>query len=373
MVTRRTLPLFSTFKVRAFALFAVLGLTASASAQEAPTSQTSANDPSLSFTAQLLNLLPPDYLNRFGSLQAYADTTNGYGVRYFPLPFKIDARLTYISHPLYQEYGVSARYTDTTFAAGKYENTDGGATDGVTHLEVSHNPYTGVQYGVIYQDKGRSSRLTAGYALTDGPLRYFGELGYAFQGKADAPYLHLEIAGGNSKTTGPLTFGVYTTLRSYIFPGVSQESVDLSASATFRPTDYSSYTLSEFERFVVGDSPIPDLAVGRYTRTNFDVVFTPKLSAGALSLRTIEYHWQHSFLATETEVNTVATTFRTDLAPAFVVDLTPHYDFVANETGVRADLYYRTTALPVLLGPSFDYFWSQKANRLTVSLRVGAK
>lgn len=372
MVTRRTLPVFLTFKLRAFMVSVVLGLTASASAQEAPTSQTSANDPSLSFSAQLLNLFPPDYLSRFGGLQAYADTTNGYGVRYFPLPLKADARLTYISHPLYAEYGVSVRYADTTFAAGKYDNGNT-ATNGVTHLEITHNPYTGFQYGAIYQDQGLSTRLTAGYAFTDGPLRYYGELGYAFQGMTDSPYLHLEIAGGKSETTGPLTFGVYTTIRSYIFPKVSQESVDLSASATLRPTDYSSFTISDFERFVAGDSPIPDLAVARYTRTNFDVVFTPKLSAGPLSLRTVEYHLQHSFLATETEVNTVSTTVRTDVAPAFVFDLTPHYDFVAKETGIRTDLYYRTDALPVLLGPSFDYIFSATANRLIVSLRVGSK
>ena len=373
MVTRYILPAFPTFRLRALIVSAVLGLSASASAQQAPTSQTSANDPSLSFSAQLMNLLPPDYLNRFGSLQVYADSTNGYGVRYFPLPFKLDARLTYISHPLYQEYGVSTRYADTTFAADKYENGDGGATDGVTHLEATHNPYTGFQYGAIYQDKGRSSRLTAGYAITDGPLRYSGELGYAFQGKTDSPYLHLEVSGGSSKTTGPLTFGVYTTVRSYIFPQVSQESVDLSASATIRPTDYSSVTFSDFERFVVGNSPIPDLAVSRYTRSNFDVVLRPKLSAGAFSVRSVEYHLQHSFLGTEGDVNGASATFRTDVAPAFVIDLTPHYDFVAKETGVRADLYYRNPALPVLLGPSFDYFWSEKANRLTISLRVGAK
>jgi hypothetical protein len=373
MATRRTLPLDSLLKLRTLTFSVVLGLAASASAQEVPTSQTSANPPSLSFTAQLLNLFPADYAGRFGSIQAFADTTNGYGVRYFPLPLKVDARLTYISHPLYQEYGVSARYADTTFAAGKYENLDGGATDGVTHVEVIHNPYTGFQYGVIYQDKGRSSRITAGYALTDGPLRYFGELGYAFQGKTDSPFLHLEIGGGRSVTDGPLTFGVYTTIRSYIFPRTSQESLDLSGSVTYRPTDYSSVSVSDFERFAVGDSPIPDFALARYTRTNLDVVFTPKLNAGPLSLRTVEYHLQHSFLATETEVNTVAATVRTDVASAFVIDLTPHYDFLANETGIRADLYYRSQDLPVLLGPSFDYIFSPTANRLLVTLKVGAK
>ena len=342
-------------------------------AQAASTSQTSANDPDLTFSARLLNLFPADYAGRFGNLQAFADPANGYGVRYFPLPFKADARLTYISHPLYQEFGVSVRYADTTFAAGRYQNDDAGATSGVAHLEVTHNPWVGLQYGAIYQDHGRSSRFTAGYALTDGPLRYYGELGYAFQGTAASPYAHLEIAGGRSVTDGPLTFGVYTTLRSYLFPSVSQFSVDLSASATYRPTSYSSLTVSDFERFVVGDSVIPDLAVGRYTRTNVDLVLTPNVSAGMFSLRSAEYHLQHSFLATETEVDTVATTVRANVAPMVVVDLTPHYDFVAKETGFRTDLFYRADFLSVLVGPSFDLIWSPTGHRWVISLKAGVK
>ena len=131
----------------------------------------------------------------------------------------------------------------------------------------------------------------------------------------------------------------------------------------------SSVSVSEFERFVVVDSPIPDLAVGRYTRTNLDVLFTPKLSAGAFTVRSVEYHLQHSFLGTDSEVSVASATIRTDVAQAFVVDLTPHHDFLARETGVRTDLYFRSSALPVLVGPSFDYIFSATANRMPV---VGA-
>jgi len=360
-------------RTRALLLAPVLAVFGNALAQTAPTSQDSANDPNTSFSARLLNLLPAGYGERFGSLQAYADAINGYGVRYFPLPFKADARLTYISHPLYKEYGVSVRYDDTTYAAGRYQNDAAGVTQGIAHLEITHNPYTGLQYGALYQDSGASSRFTAGYAVTAGPLRYYSELGYAFQGKTDTPYAHFEVSGGKSVTDGPFTYGVAATVRSYLFPETSQESVDLSASVTVRPTDYLNFTVSQFERFFVGESPIPDLAVGRYTRTNIDVVLLPKVKVGPFSLRSTEYHRQTSLLRTETEVNTIASTFRTELASAFVVDLTPHYDFVASESGVRGDLFFRTDALPVLVGPSFDYIWSPTSSRWVISLRAGVK
>jgi hypothetical protein len=337
------------------------------------TSQTSPNDPALTFTARLLNLFPADYASRFGSVQAFADSSTGYGVRFFPLPFKADARLTYISHPKYQEYGLSVRYADTTFAAGRYQNDAADATLGVAHLEVTHNPYTGWQYGGIYQDTGRSSRLNLGYAVTDGPVRLYSELGYAWQGTADAPYLHSELSGGKSVTEGPYTFGAYATGRSYVFPQAAQFSIDVSASATIRPTSYSSFTVSQFERFAVGESPIPDLAVGRYTQTNLDAVLNPNAKAGPFSLRNVEYHFQRSFLAPTVAVSAVSTTLRAEIAPFLVLDVTPHHDFVASSTGFRADVFYRSPDVPVLIGPSFDYILSPSGNRWVISLKAGVK
>ena len=343
-------------------------------AQAAPPPATSpANDPELSFTAQLLNLFPSDYTSRFGNVQAFADSVNGYGVRYFPLPFKVDARLTYISHPLYQEYALSARYADTTFAVGRFENGDKDAKLGVAHVEVSHNPYTGLQYGAIYQDQGRSSRLNLGYAVAVGPSRFYGEAGYAFQGTVDAPYLHVEASTGKSRTDGPFTVGAYGTFRSYIFPQAAQLSTDFSASVTYRPTDYSSVTISDFERFVVGSSTIPDLAVARYTKSNLDIVLNPNVKAGPFSLRNLEYHYQYSFLGTESTANAVGFTVRADVASAFVIDLTPHHDFVAGETGVRADLFYRGADLPILVGPSFDYILTPTGSRYVITLKAGVK
>ena len=337
-----------------------------------PTAPTSPTDPNQSFTARLLNLFPSDYASRFGSLQAFADTTSGYGVRGFPLPFKIDARLTYIAHPKYQEYGVSARYLDTTYAAGSYQNDAAGATQGLLHLEATHNPYVGWQYGGVYQEAGLS-KLSAGYAVVDGPLRLYTEAGYAFQDTTNSPFLHAEVSGGKSVTDGPFTVGAYATGRSYVFPQAAQFSVDLSASVTIRPTDYSSFTLSQFERFAIGESAIPALAVGRYTQTNLDAVLTPNARAGIFSLRRVEYHYQRSFLAATDAVNGVSLTVRTDVAPAVVFDVTPHHDFVAGETGLRGDLYYRTDLLPVLVGPSVDYIWSPTGNRWNFSLKAGVK
>ncbi len=338
----------------------------------AQTAPTSPSDPNQSFSARLLNLFPSDYAGRFGSLQAFADTTTGYGVRGFPLPFKIDARLTYIAHPKYQEYGVSARYLDTTYAAGSYQNDAAGATRGLTHLEANHNPYVGWQYGGVYQEGGLS-KLSGGYAAVDGPVRLYTEAGYAFQDTTNSPFLHTEVSGGRSVTDGPYTVGAYATGRSYVFPQAAQFSVDLSASVTLRPTDYSSFTLSQFERFAIGESAIPALAVGRYTQTNLDAVLTPNARAGIFSMRSVEYHYQRSFLAATDAVNGVSLTVRTDVAPAVVFDLTPHHDFVAGETGLRADLYYRSDLLPVLIGPSVDYIWSPKSNRWSISLKAGVK
>jgi len=386
------------------------GLASAQTQPPQPPPSTSPNDPNVSFTAQLLNLFSAEYLGRFGGVEGFADSSNGYGVRYFPLPFKADTRLTYVSHPKYQEYALSVRYDDTTFAAGRYYNDTAGATEGVGHLEINHNPYTGLQYQALLQDHNRVSQLSAGWAAAQGPFRVYAEAGYAWQGTGnydnvkgpdgyqESPFVHTEVSGGKSVTDGPATYGVYGTARGYFFPKSVQLSTDLSASVTVRPTDYSSVTVSEFERFAVGESQIGAYNFGRYSRSNVDVVATPKLSAGALSLRSAEYHFRYSFLGNETTLNNVAFTARADVAPAFVLDLTPHYDnersvnglTVTSEGGVRADLFYRNDALPVLIGPRIDYVFGNTTtastaadgttaytvtptNRWIISVKIGAK
>jgi len=176
--------------------------------------------PNVSFTAQLLNLFSAEYLGRFGGVEGFADSSNGYGLRGFPLPFKADTRLTYVSHPAYQEYAVGVRYDDTTFAAGRYYNDTGGATEGVGHLEITHNPSTGLQYQALLQDHNRVSQLSAGWAATQGPFRMYAEGGYAVQGTGnydnvkgpdgyqESLFVHADVSAGRSITDGSATYGI---------------------------------------------------------------------------------------------------------------------------------------------------------------------
>jgi len=325
------------------------------------------------FSLNLENIFTPRYLRRFSSVQGVADPLHGYGVRAFPLPFTEDVRAAFVNHQTYLEYGVSVRLNDTSFVAGKFENTDTGATDGVTHLEVRHDPAAGVQYGVLYQDKGRSSRVTLGYAQQSQGARILDEVGYAVQGKASAFYVRLQANGNQRKVNGPLTASASEVARAYVFATGAQFSTDLYGSLSYRPTSGTTITLSEFERFAFGVSPIPDLAYGRYSQTNLDVVLLPDSAGKTLALRAIEYHGARSFLQTGTLLNTLSATVRLDAAPALVVDVTPHYDFVLNEPGVRTDLYYRSAALPTLIGPSFDSVWGKTGQRWIISLRAATK
>lgn len=325
------------------------------------------------FLIRLMNLFPPGYADRFGGVQVLADPGSGYGVRGFPLPFRVDARATFVDHPAYLEYSMGVRYHDTSFVAGRFENPDAGATLGVGHLEVTHNPGSGWQYGLLAQDQGRSSRATVGYVLVDGPVRLLSELGYGVQGAVRTPYVHLETSGGGSLSSGPWSVGVGSAVRGYVYPQQGQFSVDLSGSLTLRPDPHSTVTLSHFERWVLGDSALPDLAVGRYNQTNLDVVLSPDMRLGLLSLRNVQYHYQRSWLNAAASVNGLAATVRADPAGPLLVDLTPHYDWVAHEAGVRADLYYRAPWLSVLVGPSVDYLWGAGGGHWNVGLRVGVK
>ena len=153
----------------AIASLLLTSLLGFAAAQTAPDpAQPQLSQPQPTFTARLLELIPSDYFGRFGSTTAFADSVSGYGIRGLPLPFKADARFTFISHPNYLEYAASLREGDTSYVAGRLQNDDAGATQGVGHLEVTHNPYTGLQYGALLQDQGRSSRFTLGYAWAGG-------------------------------------------------------------------------------------------------------------------------------------------------------------------------------------------------------------
>ncbi|WP_189088261.1 hypothetical protein [Deinococcus ruber] len=366
-----------SFKKSAASLLcaSLLGVAAAQSAPAPPDpAQPSPVQPQPTFTARLLELIPSDYFGRFGSTTAFADSSSGYGIRGLPLPLKADARFTFISHPNYLEYAASLREGDTSYVAGRLQNDDGGATQGVGHLEVTHNPYTGLQYGALLQDQGRSSRFTVGYAWAGGPVHALAEAGYAVQGATNAAYLHFEESAGAQLVNNPaFSVSVAGTVRSYVFTDTTQLSTDLSASFTVRPTDFSSVTVSQLERFAVGSNPIPDLNLARYDRSNIDVLVAPKLAFGPLSWRDVQYHYQRSWQASTDDVNSLSATLRADLAAPVVLDLTPHRDWVANEYGVRADLFYRSAAFPVLFGPSLDYLWTGVGSRWVFSVKAGVK
>ena len=320
-----------------------------------------------SFLANLLHLVPADYSSRFGNM-AVLTGAGGYGFRALPLPLGADLRLTYVMHPLYQEYGLSVRGADTTLRLGRFKNDAPGATQGVGRLEVSHDPRAGVQLSGLWQDGGHLSKLSLGYAGVEGPLRLLTEAGYAAQGDVSAPFAHLDLNAGRAFSQEGAQLVVGGTLRGYLYPQQGQLSADLSVALLLQPAPGLTLNVREFERFVAGDSVIPAFGVARYSQGDLDLVYTTGWRAGLLSLRSVQYHLERVWLEGRTSVNALSATVRLELTPSLALDLTPRKDFARAETGLRAELLFRPAGLPMALGPSLDYAWGADGSRWGLGL-----
>lgn len=265
--------------------------------------------------------LPPDYFSRFGGLQPVISNTEGYGVRYFPLPFRQDIRLSVVKAPTYLDVGLTARSNDTSFAIGRFYNTP--------TFEITRNPYKGVQFGGVVRGNGGLSNFSGGYAFTllQDRVRVLNNVGVAYKGDKAALYSHSEVSAGYGRAFGKLNTYVTATGRYYLFPmqQEGQASVDFYAAVNVSPVKGLQLDASHFERFVTGAVFIPDFGVGRYEGSTLSATY--RLSAG----------WPSSVLglgAVRTRVSR---------------------DWTNDYTYVHGDLFLRTDVLPAMVGPSIGY------------------
>ncbi len=279
--------------------------------------------------------LPANYLSRFSTTELLASNEVGFGVRYFPLPLAQDIRVSLAKQPNYWEYNVSTRAKDTLFAVGVFDN-GATATAGIPRLEVTHDPFKGVQYSARLQGNTAYSRFTGGYAFTvaGDRVRVLNNVGvaYDYQGgdrEVVAPYTQTEVGGGYGRSFGRLNTSFGTTARAFTFPvqRQAQGSVDLSVGANITPVTGLTFDGSHLERFAVGTVPVDDLNFARYQESNFGVTYRlpvaqtpPAFTLGAVRTR-VTRKWTDDY------------------------------------TAVRGDLLFRVEALPVLVGPSIGYEW----------------
>ncbi|MFC4638610.1 hypothetical protein [Deinococcus hohokamensis] len=265
--------------------------------------------------------LPPDYFSRFGSLQAVVSNTDGYGVRYFPLPFSQDIRLSLVKAPTYVDVGLTTRVNDTTFAIGKFYN--------VPTFEITRNPGKGVQFsGVLRGDNGFSS-FSGGYAFTlaKDRFRILNNVGVAYKGDKAVPYTQSELSTGYGQTFGKVNTYVAATGRYYAFPlqREGQASADFYLAATTALAPGLSVHASHFERFVTGTVAIADYGLGRYESSYLEATY--RLPAS----------WPSSTFALGGVRSRVSR------------------DWTNDYTYVYGDLFFKSDLLPTMVGPSIGY------------------
>lgn len=310
--------------------------------------------------------LPRDYFDRFGSTTLTVSNETGYGVQYFPLPFEPDIRLSLVREPKYWIYNVSLRRNDTTFAFGVFDNGYT-APSGIPKLEVTHDPYKGLQFSAVVQhldpilpvkSYDPFTKFTAGYAFTvwNDRIRILNNVGVGYKSITDdttyavtqdifAPYTESIIGGGYGQPIGDkMSVRLYATGRLYTFPlqGQYQASIDLSPGFETHPIPGLSLDLSHLERFATGSVPIGDLNLARYEESyatlSYRLPGNPEFGVGMLRSR-----------------------------------LTKNWIGNSGNTYLRNDVLFSVKALPALVGPSVGYLWSPNGNSWLLSLAFAPK
>lgn len=262
--------------------------------------------------------LPPDYFGRFGSTQLVASTTDGFGVRYLPLPLKTDVRLTLVKAPTYTDYGLSAQLGSLYAAAGVFYN--------VPRAELTNAPASGLQWSGVVQGGASHSHFSVGYAtqVDGGKVRFLNNVGVAQQGGVTAPYTQSEVSAAYGRTFDKVNTAVYSTARMYAFPvqGKAQGSLDVTLALNAPLAQGLMLNASHFERVTVGEVAIPDFGLGRAHSTSGDL------------------------------------TYRLPNAPGFglgAVRTRGSRDWTGRYSTVDGDVMFRVDGLPVLIGPSVGY------------------
>lgn len=309
--------------------------------------------------------LPPNYLSRFSSTELAVSNSSGFGVRAFPLPLKTDLRLSLVKNEKYWEMNVSTRQKDTTYAFGVFNNGYTAAT-GIPKLEVTHDPWKGVQYGATIQhlfgilpvkSYDPFSRFSAGYAFTtwEGRIRVLNNVGIAYKSITDdkepynvnkeivAPFTQTQVSGGYSKpVTDKVRMGVDSTVRLYTFPmqGEYQASIDVTPNVNVQVTPQFSVSASHLERFVKGTVPISDFNFGRFEESYATVSYRfPKDSTLGMLRSRLTKNWKGD----------------------------------AGNTYLRNDILLNIPQLSTLVGPSVGYQWSGASSRWLWSVAFAPK
>lgn len=278
--------------------------------------------------------LPPDYLNRFGSAQFVASTTDGFGVRYIPLPLPADVRFTLLRAPTYWDYGLSGQFGSLSAALGRFGN--------VPRAELTSAPGSGLQWSALVQGGTSHSHATVGYAtqVWEGRVRFLNNVGVAQQGNVTAAYTQTEVSGGYSRAYGKVNTGLYSTARVYAFPtqGRAQGSADVTAVIGVPLAAGLNLDASHFERFAVGETAIGDFGFGRAQSSNASLTYrlppAEGFGLGAVRVRAAR-------------------------------------DWLARSATADADIAFRIDGLPALMGGSVGYEWYEtnaSANRWRFAL-----
>lgn len=262
--------------------------------------------------------LPPDYFGRFGSTQLVASSTDGFGVRYLPLPVKADVRLTLVKAPTYTDYGLSAQIGSLSAAAGVFYN--------VPKAELTNAPAAGLQWSGLVQGGPSHSHVSVGYAtqVDGGKVRFLNNVGVAQQGAVTAPYTQSEVSAGYGRAIGGVNTGLSTTARLYAFPvqGKAQGSVDVNLALNAPLAQGLTLDANHFERFTVGEVAISDFGLGRYEASAANLTYRlpgqASFGVGAVRARAAR-------------------------------------DWTGRSSTVDGDVMFRVDGLPVLIGPSIGY------------------
>lgn len=269
--------------------------------------------------------IPSDYYSRFGTIQIVADTNSGLGVRDLPLPFDTDVRVSIVKAPTYWDYGLSFRQGPGEIRFGVFYSA--------LQFRAAFLPSEGMQFlGVVHRGGGD---FAGGYAwrVLEQKVRIVAVGGMAFEGTKAEPYLQVAASGGENRTFGALSLGVDGTAVATYFPQTGQ--LEHAYGATVRGTYSVTPNLSvygyHYAQFVFGSSPL--------------AMFE-------------QYPAQVSYLGS---------TYRFDASGAPVefgaLKLGAARNWRLDQNSVAADVYFRVSGLPALVGLSVSCVFNPDGTR----------
>lgn len=287
--------------------------------------------------AQSLNL-SRTYLTRLGSVSVVASSTEGFGVRNFPLPTGEDIRFTVVRNTQYDywDYGLTGQFKNLRAAAGVFSS--------VPKAELTYDQRDGMVGSVLIQGRNYAglayhSHLYAGYSFTtdSNRVRILNVVGVAEQEVSRkgekyvlAPYLRSEMTTSHSAKFGVFNARLSTLGRLYAYPdqGTAQLSADVTPGVSVAPVPGLLLDASHLSRMVTGTSPIRDFNLVNLQQST--LIATYRLPVG----------------------KTPPAVMLGGLRGRLVRNWTNDYTYAYGDVFIRLD------ALPVMLGPSIGYQWT---------------